>query len=84
MKDLHHLLTKLNNSLNKNTSLKERVAAIIKEETGGSVQNLFIKDGVVQVVSSSSLKSEINLKEEKIKERVKKEKNFQIKNFIYK
>ena len=85
MINLLDLLDRFSKSLNKDLLIKELIIKIIKEKTKVSLNpdNLSLKDGVLQINSSSTAKNEISLKELYIKENLASKKIF-ISRFLYK
>ncbi len=68
MKDFSELLKKIYTSLNKDALEKENVLFELKNFTGAKLDSasIFIRDGVLEISASPTLKNEIKLKEEKI------------------
>lgn len=86
MKNLLNLLERFSNSLNKDTLTKEIITRTLKEEVGIQIdpEKISLKEGVLSIEASPIVKNEINLKEEILKNKLKKLLNLSTLNILYK
>lgn len=85
MKDLLNLLNKFRNSLNSDTTTKEAIQEVLKDKVRVNIkkENIFLKNGVLELVASPTMKSEIALKEEQVRN-ILKMRGIIISRIIYK
>ena len=78
MKNLLSLLEKFSKTLDKDTHTKSYISTVIKEKTGASIpqENISVKNGVLELVTSPAVKNEISLKERAIKEELNRSQIF--------
>jgi hypothetical protein len=86
MKNLLALLERFSKNLNKDVLVKEQIVGVIKERTRVTLspENLHLKDGVLEINTSSVGKSEINLKEESLKSELRETYKINISRVLYK
>lgn len=86
MRNLFSLLERFSKSLNKDTFTKETVAKVILDKTRVNLplENISLKDGVLELNTGATAKSEINLKEEFIKTELKEALGVSISRILYK
>ena len=85
MKDLSSLIARISKALGSDTLFKSSVCEAIKECVGGNLleQDISIKEGVLTLRASPSLKNEIRLKEEKIISCIKEKCGTRIVRILY-
>lgn len=78
MKNLLSLLEKFSKILDKDKSIKETVSRVIREKTGAIIQeeSVSIRNGVLELALSATVKNEVSLKEQVIKEELSKHQVF--------
>jgi hypothetical protein len=86
MKNLLTLLERFSKSLNKDAWTRETISSVIKERVGfsPSLENLNLKDGVLEINAGAALKNEIKLKEEAIKSQLKEAYKISVSRILYK
>jgi hypothetical protein len=86
MKDFASLLKKVYASLNKDTIERENVLYTLKNTTGVTLtsEDVFIRDGVLEINASQVVKNEIKLKEEAILNTLKNSYNLSYSRVLYK
>ena len=86
MKNLLQLLERFTKSLHKDTLAKEALSQIVADATRISLppENFSLKDGVLSITASPSVKNEIRLKEETIKEALKRFRGVNVSRVLYK
>ncbi|MDQ3089719.1 MAG: hypothetical protein M3Q24_01020 [bacterium] len=86
MKDFSELLKKIYASLNKDTLEKENVLLELKNCTGAKLDSssVFIRDGVLEISASPTLKNEIKLKEERLLTALKNNHKLSYTRILYK
>jgi len=86
MINLSNLLERFSKSLNKDSWTKETILSTILEKTRVNLpqENVFLKDGVLEIRASASAKNEIMLKEESIKTELKERYQISFSRIIYK
>ncbi|OHA91581.1 MAG: hypothetical protein A2758_00525 [Candidatus Zambryskibacteria bacterium RIFCSPHIGHO2_01_FULL_49_18] len=80
MKGISDLLKRISSVLNQDEELKRRIIELIREKTNIKLpkENIFLKNGVLEIDASPAAKNEIKLKEDEIK------KEFKIFRILYK
>ncbi len=86
MRNIQDLLKRFASSLDKDLESKQAVINTIKERTNITlkIEDLNLKNGVLEINASPMVKSEINLKEEAIKNELKSSYNVQVNRLLYK
>ncbi len=86
MKNLLSLLERFSKSLNKDTFTKEAIVSVIHNRTKIllAIENLSLKEGVLEIVSSPAVNNEIRLKEDVIRDELKEVHKLPIRRVIYK
>lgn len=86
MKDLFKLLERFSRSLNQDRAIKEAIARVIGERVGVAfdIERLALKDGVLTLNAGATLKNEIRLKEEAIKDELRETHHILVTRVIYK
>lgn len=86
MKEFNSLLKKLYIALNKDTLERENVLYTLKNSAGITLTtgDIFIKDGVLEISASPTVKNEIKLKEEAILNSLKSGFNLSYSRVLYK
>lgn len=86
MKNLLSLLERFSKSLNKDTYTKETISRVIGERVGVPLplENLSLKEGVLEIRAGAALKNEINLKEEGIKNELREVYKIPVVKILYK
>jgi hypothetical protein len=86
MKEFSSLLKKLYSALNKETVERENVLFVLKNNAGITLKSgdIFIKDGVLEICASPTVKNEIKLKEEAVLSSLKTAFNLSYSRVLYK
>ena len=86
MKNLLSLLEKFSKVLNKESQTKQAIAEVIQKRVGAVVgpDKFLLKDGVLEVSASPTVKNEISLKEAAIKDELKESHGISISRILYK
>ena len=86
MRNLASLLERVSKALNRDRSAKEAIISVIYKHTKASLpgSSLTLRDGVLEVVTSSAIKNEIILKEEVIKDELKGAYEVFVTRFLFK
>lgn len=86
MKDLFKLLERFTKSLSKDVLAKEAVLQTILEHTRAkiSIENISLKEGVLEINASPVVKNEINLKETAILSELKERHRISVSRIFYK
>lgn len=85
MQTISKLLERFSRSLGRDVVAKEAVVACIKEFCGFEISsdNISIKDGAVRIKATPAKKSEINLNEEKILNKLRERTGQKISKILY-
>lgn len=86
MRNLSSLLERVSKILNKDTFTKEAIISVIKKYTKADIPetSISLKDGVLVITASPSVKNEITLKEKVIQEELRDVYKIFITRFLYK
>ncbi|MEX0932416.1 MAG: hypothetical protein WDZ61_00785 [Parcubacteria group bacterium] len=86
MKNLNSLLQRFSSLLDKKSLVKGAVASVVREKTGIDlpVENISIKESVLEITASPLVKSEIMLKSEAILSELKETRGLWISRILYK
>jgi len=86
MKDFPTLLKRIFKALNKDTLERESVLFELKNNAGVTLspENIFIREGVLEISASPTVKNEIKLKEELILNTLKNGHNLSYNRVLYK
>lgn len=73
MRNISSLIERFTKSLNKGRDRQELVSQVIEEKTGARIptENIFIKEGLIEISTSPAVKNEISLKLESIRTELK-------------
>jgi len=86
MRNLSSLLERVSKALNRDRSSKEAVVSVIYKYTKAVVPeaNLMLRDGILEIITSSTIKNEITLKEKVIKDELKDVYSVFVTRFLFK
>jgi uncharacterized membrane protein YukC len=86
MKNLQSLLERFSNALNRGQKEKEKITSVIKDKTNILInpENIFLKNGVLEIISSPGVKSEIMMKESSIIQELKDRHSIPVIRVFYK
>lgn len=86
MENLSKLLGRFSKILNRDASTKDAIIRVILEKAKVSLnpENIFLKDGILQIDSSPAAKNEISFKEQVIRDELKERHYIFVSRILYK
>lgn len=86
MKSILTFLEKFSRNLNKNVLIKENISKVIQEKTKINLlpEQINLKNGILEINASGTVKNEIILKEMSIKDELKESYRISVSRILYK